>query len=118
MKTCDQLVDPSVLDGYGHDDESVDFQRELVALFDTDSVRRLEEMGCALRLDDAQSIGRSAHAVRGGSAMIGAVAVAEICAEIERECAVASTTAVASLVDRLEAALTQTTERLHRLVGS
>jgi HPt (histidine-containing phosphotransfer) domain-containing protein len=117
MKTRDQLVDPSVLDGYGHDDESVEFQRELVALFDTDAALRLRDMSCALRQDDAARVGRSAHAVRGGSAMIGAVAVADICAEIERECAASSATAVASLVDRLEAALTETTERLHELVG-
>ena len=50
--------------------------------------------------------------------MIGAVAVGEICAEIEAACGAAGPSGLDGLVERLEDAVTRTSARLHDLVGA
>jgi PAS domain S-box-containing protein len=76
-------------------------------LFHADAAKRLDELRDAGRRQDAESVRRAAHALRGASSMIGALAVADICARIESAGRTGELTGVLAAVDQLERALAQ-----------
>jgi CheY-like chemotaxis protein/HPt (histidine-containing phosphotransfer) domain-containing protein len=55
----------------------------LLSTWQDESTRRLAELRAAVEAGDAGAVGRAAHAVKGGSASMGAVRLAAVCAEVE-----------------------------------
>ena len=52
--------------------------REVIALFRTDAVLRLDAIGEAIRSDDAQALSWASHAVVGAAGNVGAVAMQSV----------------------------------------
>ncbi|MEA2266522.1 MAG: Hpt domain [Solirubrobacteraceae bacterium] len=104
--SCPPVVDPAFLRNLGLDGGGP--AREIVEIFGTDAALRLAAMRAALGRDAGQDIADAAHALRGGSAMIGATRVERLCAEIERNCAPVNPPVLGPLLDRLDEALAET----------
>lgn len=58
----------------------------LARLLDTwegETAKRLGELQAAVEAQDAEAVGRVAHAIRGGSAAMGALGLADVCGDVE-----------------------------------
>jgi len=75
----------------------------IVGLFIDDVPLRLEELRLAVEKGEAQNVEETAHMLKGGSGYMGAVHMAEICAEIQALGASGELTRVPELLDALEA---------------
>ena len=58
--------------------------REVIALFRTDAVLRLDAIGEAIRSDDAQALSWASHALVGAAGNVGAVAMQSVGMALER----------------------------------
>lgn len=83
-------------------DGEPDLVVELIDLFLADAPQRVAIMREAMANSDARLLGRAAHALKGSSATLGAVQVAESCAELEQLARDASLHHVAPVLDRLD----------------
>jgi CheY-like chemotaxis protein/HPt (histidine-containing phosphotransfer) domain-containing protein len=81
----DRVLDPEMIDALralgGEDDPGL--FKELVELFLQDTPQRIGEIVAALESDDAQRLERAAHALKSSSANLGAMALSELCRELE-----------------------------------
>ncbi|MCY7366478.1 MAG: Hpt domain-containing protein, partial [Frankiaceae bacterium] len=80
-------VDPSVLQALtarmgARGPELID---RLLDTWEAETDQRLDELRTAVAADDAQAVGRVAHAMRGGSGSLGAVGLAAVCRDVEEE---------------------------------
>ncbi len=103
-----ELFDPAPLRELA-DYTDLGFVRELVDLFLRDAPPRLEAMRAAVGEADHEELWQQAHALRGGAAMVGAAAVAELCELFEQP---KDGVASAVLVERVGEAYAQTVEPL------
>jgi CheY-like chemotaxis protein len=102
------LVDPAFMRRLLADGEEAGPAREIVELFRSDGASRLETARAALGREAGEELHDAAHALGGGSAMIGAKLVEQICAEIEGHCRPLNALLLAPLLDRLAEALAET----------
>jgi HPt (histidine-containing phosphotransfer) domain-containing protein len=107
-----RLVDPTPLLCLGL---SADSLVELVELFASDATARLGAMRAAVERSDASALRALAHAARGAGAMVGALEVADICAELEPAGGTGIAAEAGSLIDRLERALVPSAAALRAL---
>jgi CheY-like chemotaxis protein len=107
----DGLYDPSIVDGLLRTTER---QRviDIVERFRTDGAARLEQLRKAVEQDDRDTVERSAHALRGSSAMLGAGQVSERCSRIEAVARTAGPPELEAALVELEDALTSTGRNL------
>jgi signal transduction histidine kinase/CheY-like chemotaxis protein len=75
----------------------------IVGLFIDDVPLRLEEMRLAVERGEAQKVEETAHMLKGGSGYMGAVHMAEICAEVQAIGASGELSRARELLDALEA---------------
>ena len=82
---ADPALDPAVLDNLRqlNQDGEPDVVREVLGLFVSDAPRRLNAMADAVTRLDAGEVQRTAHALKGASASIGAFALQRLCRELE-----------------------------------
>lgn len=66
--------------------ESLELFREILDLFEEESIRKLEELAACQECGDFDGMGRSAHALAGSSANIGGREVWQQAKEIEDLC--------------------------------
>ncbi|CAA9304535.1 MAG: BarA sensory histidine kinase (VarS GacS) [uncultured Frankineae bacterium] len=83
------VVDPSVLgvlaDRLGA--RAPAFLGSLFATWASETGSRLEQLRTAAEAGDRQGVGRAAHSIKGGSGSMGAVRLAQVCSEVERDAA-------------------------------
>ncbi|MES1977700.1 MAG: response regulator [Pseudomonadota bacterium] len=65
------------------DDEELTMTREVLALFRTDAVAKLDAIGDAIRADDAQALSWASHAMVGAAGNVGAVAMQSVAMGLE-----------------------------------
>jgi HPt (histidine-containing phosphotransfer) domain-containing protein len=87
-------------------DEEPDLVVELIDLFLADAPRRVAVMREALANSDEALLERAAHALKGSSSTLGAVQVADTCAELELSARAVSLPHAAVVLDRLHQELT------------
>jgi HPt (histidine-containing phosphotransfer) domain-containing protein len=80
----------------------------LVRSYAARSVEALGELRAAVDRQDADAAHRQAHALRGASANLGAIWVADRCAEVELHARQGGSSSLSALVDGLEEVLLQT----------
>ena len=64
-------------------DRSAAVVDRLLETWEDETARRLAELDAAVDAGDAEALGRTAHAIKGGSASLGAVGLAEVCRSVE-----------------------------------
>ena len=67
------------------DDEDLTMTREVISLFRTDSVQRLDAIDQAIRAHDAQALSWACHALAGAAGNVGAVAIQSVCNALEKQ---------------------------------
>lgn len=82
MKELTKHIDHAVLDGLR--DLGPDLLPNVIALFLKDAPVRLAAMGQAIIENNSGSLEVNAHTLKGSSASLGAIHVAELCAGLER----------------------------------
>ena len=60
-----------------------DILAELIQIFETSTPERMELMGQALLLNDAELMNKTAHSLKGSSGSLGARRFAQVCLELE-----------------------------------
>jgi signal transduction histidine kinase/DNA-binding response OmpR family regulator len=65
------------------DDEELTMTREVIGLFLADTPQRLQAIDAAVAARDAEALSQAAHAVKGSSGNVGAVAIHEAAGELE-----------------------------------
>ena len=67
------------------DDDQLSMTREVIALFRTDALQRMEAIEQAIRADDAQALSWACHALVGAAGNVGAVAMQILAAGLEQQ---------------------------------
>ena len=82
---ADDVVDRSVLGSLlaRLGDRGPAVLARLLQTWETESARRLEDLRAAAASDDTPAAAAAAHGIRGGSASLGAVALAAVCSRVE-----------------------------------
>jgi CheY-like chemotaxis protein len=91
--------------------------RDTVRTYLTEMPRRRDALRAAVRDDDRTAVKLVAHSLRSSSAMLGATALAQRCAEVERVAPDAPSATLASLAVRVEALADETGIALVRWLG-
>ena len=65
------------------DDEELTMTREVIALFRTDAVAKLDAIGDAIRADDAHALSWASHAMVGAAGNVGAIAMQSVAMGLE-----------------------------------
>jgi two-component system, sensor histidine kinase and response regulator len=103
----DGSIDPSVLKSLRElqEEGEPDVLKELIELFLEDVPPQLEVLQEAEEREDAQSVERTAHTLKGSSSNLGAVRMAAICAELEEIGRSGDLATAPALISGLEAEL-------------
>jgi signal transduction histidine kinase/CheY-like chemotaxis protein/HPt (histidine-containing phosphotransfer) domain-containing protein len=112
-----QDVDPSVLQGLTGrlGDRAGAVVGRLVDTWEAETATRLAALDEAVAAGDAEAAARTAHAVRGGSAALGALRVAEVCAAAEQALKDGRPVDLAAFRDELRTAVAAAREGLAAL---
>ena len=78
-------VDPTVLIGLNErlGPRAPEFRATLITTWETETDKRLGELDSAVQAGDPEAVARVAHALRGGSAALGANGLAQACTDVE-----------------------------------
>ncbi len=108
------LLDPTALErliqAQGNGDPAIAI--EFIDLFLPEAALLLDELGCAVTVNDTARIGRAAHTLKSNSALVGAGTLAGLCRTLE---AAARTPPIVGVLDQLaeiEASFAETVEAL------
>ena len=85
---------------------------ELLAIFQEDSMARLEELHRAIGNGDSGAIQSQAHSLKGSAAQIGAVAVSGLCRQMERLSKTGTVLEQEALYEEIAAALREVIDRI------
>jgi CheY-like chemotaxis protein len=94
-----------------------DILAELIAVYLRDTPSRLTALDEALARADAAALWREAHGLKGSSSHIGAVEMAQLCADLEGQARTADLTGAPATVRRLDEAFGRVRAHLHALAG-
>jgi signal transduction histidine kinase/CheY-like chemotaxis protein/HPt (histidine-containing phosphotransfer) domain-containing protein len=113
----DVVVDPSVLGTLATRlrDRAPAFLGGLLTTWEGESRRRLEELDAAVEAEDAKAAALAAHALKGGSASMGAVRLAAACAQLEQDVQAGRSVELPTVRTRLHAEVEQARDALGRL---
>ncbi|TAL26152.1 MAG: hybrid sensor histidine kinase/response regulator, partial [Frankiales bacterium] len=117
----DLAVDPSVLRSLTArlGDRAAAVLDKLIGTWESETARRLGEVDAAMQDGDAAAVGRAVHAMKGGSASMGAVRLAAVCASVEGPIKAGETVDLVDARERIRVAVEQAREGLGQLrVGS
>jgi HPt (histidine-containing phosphotransfer) domain-containing protein len=89
--------------------------REIIDQYLAQTVEGRGDLVRAIGQGDAQALERAAHKLRGASANVGAVVLAEICSELEAQGRAARLEGAAGLVERFDAEFTRVGDALHQV---
>ena len=105
----DAVLDPSVIASLKalQDQSAPDLMQNLIGLFLNDTPARLQAVRSAVEQQQAVSLARLAHALKGASANLGVRNMARTCAELEELCRADAFRDAPGLVARLEAEFDQ-----------
>ena len=111
------VVDPTVLGSLADrlGDRAPAFLGGLLATWQTETARRLDDLASAADDDDAPAAARAAHGIKGGSASMGAQRLAAACAEVEAAVRAGGPVDLAAAHARLSAEAEQATAALAAL---
>ena len=84
------------------DDGAGDALQEIVGEYLTMSEQGRVELLSALRVGDASAVGHAAHSLKGASANVGALALADVCGDTERRARQAEVLDAAGLEEQFE----------------
>jgi signal transduction histidine kinase/DNA-binding response OmpR family regulator/HPt (histidine-containing phosphotransfer) domain-containing protein len=68
------------------DDADLSMTHEIIALFQADAPRRLEDLRTAVHSKDNAALSLAAHALKGSASNVGAVGLANACFALEQDC--------------------------------
>lgn len=110
------IIDEGILDSYRvlQDDGQPDVVTEFIDVFLEDLPQRLHRLSNAVAANDLAEIRSGAHALKGSSASIGAVAVSGYCALLEANARAGSSEDAASLFGLLEMEVARATDELQK----
>ncbi len=117
----DVAVDPSVLGSLTArlGNRAAAVLDKLIDTWESETARRLDEVDAALQGGDAAGVGRAVHAMKGGSASMGAVRLAAVCASVEGPIKAGETVDLVDARERIRVAVEEAREGLGQLrVGS
>ena len=117
----DLAVDPSVLGSLTArlGDRAAAVLDKLIDTWESETARRLDEVDAAMENGDAAAVGRAVHAMKGGSASMGAVRLAAVCASVEGPIKAGETVDLVDARERIQVAVEEAREGLGQLrVGS
>jgi CheY-like chemotaxis protein/HPt (histidine-containing phosphotransfer) domain-containing protein len=109
-----QVVDVEVLKGLIGDDPMT--VREFLTRYRATARRLATELHAARAGDDMRKLGTIAHKLKSSSRSVGAVAVADICAELENTCRAGTLAGVSQGLVQFDAALTAVEAELDKLL--
>ena len=81
--------------------EDADFETELLTMFLADADDSLQQLGAAIASEDIQATEDLAHSLRGASANVGAIALAQVASQIENLARNGEVTGTAELLGQL-----------------
>jgi HPt (histidine-containing phosphotransfer) domain-containing protein len=112
-------IDPQVIEGLRalSPEGGAEFLKELVDIYLQDTPERLTELELALARQDAPTVTRAAHTIKGSSSNFGAQELARLAQEIELAGKAANLTAAASAAPGLKAEYARVAEALHKIVS-
>jgi signal transduction histidine kinase/CheY-like chemotaxis protein/HPt (histidine-containing phosphotransfer) domain-containing protein len=110
-------VDPSVLQSLTSrlGERGPAMLDRLLTTWETETAKRLGELQAAVDAGDADATGRAAHALRGGSASMGALGLAEVCGQVETRIRAGEDVDLPAAQEQILAAVRQAREGLGRL---
>jgi HPt (histidine-containing phosphotransfer) domain-containing protein len=114
-------VDPSVLQSLTSrlGDRGPAMLDTLLETWETETDRRLGELRTAVDAGDAEAVSRVVHAMRGGSASLGATRLAAVCGDVETRIRLAEEVELPQAQARILAAVAEARRGLRQLrVGS
>ena len=109
-------VDVAVLQGLVGDDPQV--VREFLAAYRASARRLATELHAARAADDVRQIGAIAHQLKSSSRSVGALALGDLCAELENVCRTGMRAAVLQGMVQFEVALLAVDARIDELLAS
>jgi PAS domain S-box-containing protein len=114
---ADAAVDVATLKGFiGYDDASV---REFLADYLASARHHVEEMRSAAAIGDVRHAGAIAHKLKSSSRTVGALALGDLCAELENSGRIGNKSAFAQSMQSVETALAEVEAEISRyLAGS
>jgi HPt (histidine-containing phosphotransfer) domain-containing protein len=92
-----------------------EFLRTLIGTFQKESRPLLEGMRRAVVAADAATLEKGAHSLKSAAAQVGALALARICVQLERQARTGSLVDAAELCERAEAELDRVDEALREV---
>ncbi len=95
--------------------EDADSAAELIQLFLEDTATSLNDMDAALTLGDPDRVSRLLHSIKGSSAQMGALTIANACAELERGAAAGNLSATGERMPEIRKIFTDVHDRLTSL---
>ncbi|HZO30018.1 MAG TPA: Hpt domain-containing protein [Chloroflexota bacterium] len=93
-----------------------EFLTEVVETFLGDTPPRLEALHAAFASGDAETLGRTAHSMKGSSGNFGAMRMQTLCADVERLSRAGELGSLGPLVAQLDVEYRQVADRLQELV--
>ncbi len=87
----------------------------LLGTWEGETTKRLDELQVAVGAGDAEAVSRVAHSVRGGSASLGAVHLAEVCGDVETRLRAGEQVDLPEAQERIRAAVEEARTALGRL---
>jgi two-component system sensor histidine kinase/response regulator len=97
------VLDPGVISGLRELDHRGGGMAELVDLFISDTVSRLDDLGHGIAAGDASQVAKAGHTLKGSSANLGAFAMADLCEEIQSSATNHGLDGAGEILRRLEA---------------
>ena len=111
------VIDESILDGYRalQDEGQPDVVTEFIDLFLEDLPGRLDTIRLSVNAGDPPTIKSAAHALKGASASVGAVALSGLCAQLEANARTGSSHGALELLSAIEVEAIRAREELSKL---
>ena len=115
-----QSIDPQVIEGLRalSPDSGDEFLRELVDIYLQDTPERLVELERALARQDAPTVSRAAHTIKGSSSNFGAQELARLAQAIELSGKASDLAAAAAAAPGLKAEYLRVAEALKQIVAA
>lgn len=110
------IIDDGILESYRmlQDDGEPDVVTEFIDVFLSDLPERLERLRTGVSSDNLAEIRSGAHALKGSSSSIGAVAVSGYCAQLEANALAGSSAGAGAIFELLAAEVDRATDELQK----
>jgi HPt (histidine-containing phosphotransfer) domain-containing protein len=112
------VIDPQAIDNLRmlNPDDGDEFLREIVAIFVSDTPKRLAELDESLASGDGVKFVRAAHSIKGSSSNLGALALRHAAEILEQHAKQSGLAGVAPMIGAVRTEFTRAEQELARLV--